>query len=213
MGCRLPLSKILRGKLLRTAELQDLIMFELSKSFSFVLHGGTAVWRVYGGKRFSYDIDVYHNNPEDVAKHFYSSDLFKVLKSKITPSKVLYLKIGNDVVSELESSPVPKWVKTVEASFWLVDGSSMVVATLTPESLLKEKVRAFIDRKTAKDLYDVFYLLDFCDKSRIRGEVEKIMPLLESEPKDFPGLPELILVGKPPSFEAVVRKVKMYAAG
>ncbi len=213
MGYRLPLSKVLKGKWLRIAELQDLVMIELSKSFSFILHGGAAVWRVYSGKRFSYDIDVYHNNPEDVAKHFSSSSLFKVLKSKITPSKVLYLKIGNKVVAELEASPIPRRVETVEASFWLVDGSSMVVVTLTPESLLRGKVRAFMDRKTAKDLYDIFYLLDFCDKSKIRGEMEKIMPLLKSEPKDFPGLPELILVGKPPSFEAVVRKVKMHATG
>lgn len=207
----MPLSKILKGKWRRIAELQDFVMIELSKSFNFILHGGTAVWRVYSGKRFSYDIDVYHNDPEDVAKHFSSSSVFKVLKSKITPSKVLYLKIGNEVVAELEASPIPKGVETVEASFWLVDGSSMVVVTLTPESLLREKVRAFMDRKTAKDLYDIFYLLDFCDKSKIRGEMEKIAPLLESEPKDFPGLPELILVGKPPSFEAVVRKVKMHA--
>lgn len=208
----LPLSKILKGKLLRIAELQDSIMIELSKSFDFILHGGTAVWRVYGGKRFSYDIDIYHNDPEDVAKHFSSSSAFKVLKSKITPSKVLYLKIGNGVVIELEASRVPKKVETVEASFWLVDGSTMVVVTLTPESLLREKARAFMDRKTAKDLYDIFYLLDFCDKSKTRREMEKIVPLLESEPKDFPGLPELILVGKPPSFEAIVRKVKMHAA-
>lgn len=211
MGYRLPLSKILRGKWLRIAELQDLVMIELSKSFSFILHGGTAVWRVYSGKRFSYDIDVYLNDPEDVAKHFSSSNVFKVLKSKITPSKVLYLKIGNEVVAELEASPIPRGVETVEASFWLVDGSSMVVVTLTPESLLRGKARAFMDRKTAKDLYDIFYLLDFCDKSKIKGEMEKIVPLLESEPKDFPGLPELILVGKPPSFETVVRKVKMHA--
>ncbi|MCX8183112.1 MAG: nucleotidyl transferase AbiEii/AbiGii toxin family protein [Crenarchaeota archaeon] len=212
MRYRLPLSKILRGKWLRIAELQDSIMIEVSKKFDFILHGGIAVWRVYSGKRFSYDIDIYHDNPEDVAEYFSSSSLFKVLKSKVTPSKVLYLKVGDDVVAELEASPTPKGVETVESSFWLVDGSSMVVVTLTPESLLKDKVRAFMDRKTAKDLYDIFYLLDFCDRSKIREEVKKIVPFLKSEPKDFSGLPELILVGKPPSFEMIVRKVKTHAA-
>ena len=210
---RIPLAKILKGKLLHVAELQDLMIIELSKSFDFILHGGTAVWRIYGGKRFSYDVDVYHNNPDELTSYFSSTRLFKVLKSKITSSKVLYLKIGNDAVIELEASPTPHGIGVVEANFWLIDGSSMVVVTLPPESLLREKVSAFVNRRSAKDLYDIFYLLDLCDKSKISRDVEKIIPLLRAEPKDFAGLPELILVGKSPSFETIVRKVKNYAAG
>jgi hypothetical protein len=210
---KIPLAKILKGKLLRVAELQDLMIIELSKSFDFILHGGTAVWRIYGGKRFSYDVDVYHNNPNELASYFSSTRLFKMLKSKITPSKVLYLKIGNDAIIELEASPVPRDIEVVEANFWLVDGGSMVVITLPPESLLREKVSAFVNRRSAKDLYDIFYLLDLCDKSKIVKDVEKIIPLLRTEPKDFAGLPELILVGKSPSFETIVSKVETYATG
>ncbi|MEM2608657.1 MAG: nucleotidyl transferase AbiEii/AbiGii toxin family protein [Thermoproteota archaeon] len=205
---KIPLFKILKGKLLSIGELQDLLLMELSKSFDFILHGGTAVWRVYGGKRFSYDIDVYHNNPEDLADYFYSTKIFKVLKSKITPSKVLYLKIGNDAIIELEASPAPKDIETTEANFWLVDGSSMVVVTLTPESLLREKVKAFINRRSAKDLYDIFYLIDLCKKNKIDEDLDKLFPFLNSEPKDFWGLQDLILVGKSPSFETIVRRIK-----
>jgi predicted nucleotidyltransferase component of viral defense system len=208
---KLPLARILKGRLLKIAELQDSIIVELSKNFDFVLHGGTAVWRVYGGKRFSYDIDIYHQNPEQIAKYFSSARISQVLKSKVAPSKVLYLKIGNDVATELEASPIFNGVEVTEADFWLVDGSSIVVATLTPESLIEEKIRTFINRKMAKDLYDIFYLLDFCKKSKIKEEVKNLLPFLTSEPKDFSGLPELILLGKSPSFETIIRKVEIYA--
>lgn len=211
MAYKLPLARTLKGKLIKIAELQDSIVVELSKNFDFVLHGGTAVWRVYGGKRFSYDIDIYHKNPEQIAKYFSSTKIFKVLKLKVTPSKVLYLKIGDDVVTELEASPISNGIEVTEANFWLVDGSSIVVETLTPESLIKEKIRAFMNRKMAKDLYDIFYLLDFCQKSKIKEEIKSLLPFLKSEPKDFSGLSELILIGKSPSFEAIVRKVEIYA--
>lgn len=211
---KIPLSKILKGKLLNIGELQDLLLMELSRSFDFILHGGTAVWRVYGGKRFSYDVDIYYSNPRDLSDYFYSTKIFNILKSKITPSKILYLKIGNnDTVIELEASPTPTRIETIEANFWLVDGSSMVVITLTPEHLLREKVKAFINRRSAKDLYDIFYLIDLCDKNKIGKDLDELFPFLNSEPKDFPGLSDLILIGKPPSFEMIVRRIKKYAAG
>ncbi|MEM1668801.1 MAG: nucleotidyl transferase AbiEii/AbiGii toxin family protein [Thermofilaceae archaeon] len=66
MASRIPLIRMLRGKMLRIAELQDAVIVELSKRVDFVLRGGTAVWRVYGGKRFSYDIDLYCPQPESI---------------------------------------------------------------------------------------------------------------------------------------------------
>ncbi|MGQ9515294.1 MAG: hypothetical protein ACUVTL_09670 [Thermoproteota archaeon] len=66
----------------RIAELQDLMMIELSNSFNFILHGGTAIWRVYSGKRFSYVIDVYHNDPKNVAEHFSHPVYLKYLSLK-----------------------------------------------------------------------------------------------------------------------------------
>jgi predicted nucleotidyltransferase len=60
-----PLSRLLKGKLLRIAETQDaVITYPISRGVEFVLHGGTAVWRIYGGKRGSIDVDVYAENPE-----------------------------------------------------------------------------------------------------------------------------------------------------
>lgn len=44
----------------KVAEAQDLIVKELYSVFDgAVLHGGTAIWRCYGGNRFSEDVDAY----------------------------------------------------------------------------------------------------------------------------------------------------------
>jgi len=207
---KIPLAKILKGRPLRIAELQDEVVLELSKKFDFVVHGGTAVWRIYGGKRFSRDIDIYHSDPQRIAEHF--SKVFNVVRVKITPSKVLYLRIVDKATVELEASPPFEEIETIESDFWLVDGSSVVVKTLTPENLVKEKVRAFLDRKKARDLYDIYYLLDFCEKE-IGSELRKVLPELKEAPRDFSGLKELILMGMAPSFETIVRKVRRYAKG
>ncbi|MBC7092239.1 MAG: hypothetical protein H5T50_10105 [Nitrososphaeria archaeon] len=50
MAYKLPLAKILKGKMLKIAELQDLIVIELCKRFDFILRGETAIWRIYGAK-------------------------------------------------------------------------------------------------------------------------------------------------------------------
>lgn len=211
MSYKLPLAKILKGRMLKIAELQDLIIIELSRHFDFVLRGGTAIWRIYSGKRFSYDIDIYYNNPEEIANYFSSSKMFKVLKSKLTSSKILYLKFGNEVVTELEVSPFKNEFKVVEADFWLIEGGSIVVKTLAPEDLLLEKINAFMSRKKSRDLYDIYYLLDFCNMEKVKPMIKELLPLLGCEPKDFNMLPELIILGRSPSFQAIVEKVSRYA--
>ncbi len=209
---KIPLAKILKGKFLRIAEMQDLAIIEIAKNFDFVLHGGTAIWRIYGGKRFSFDIDIYYKNPQEIAKFFESSKLFKLTKLRKTSSNVVYLKIKESEEIEIEISPLFKKLKTTEKEFWLTDGTSIIIKTLPPEELIKEKISAFINRKKSRDLYDIFYLLDFCDKNKIRNNLKKLLYELE-KPKDFEGLRELILLGKSPSFETIKEKVIRYAKG
>jgi len=206
---RLPLVKILRGKMLRVARTQDVVMIELLKNFDFVLHGGTAVWRIYGGKRFSFDIDIYYKNPKEILRHFTKN--FTVVRKKLTPSNVLYLRLRDEEEIELEVSPMFKKVKSVENEFWLVEGGTLIVKTLSPEDLVREKINAFINRKKSRDLYDIYYLIDFCDKDRIRNDLRKLLDNLNSKPADFEGLKDLILIGKSPEFETVLRKVRRYA--
>lgn len=212
MDDKFPLASQLKGKMLKIAELQDKIVIDLSSRFGIILHGGTAIWRVYRGKRFSFDIDIYYNNPGELYDYFEKTDMFDLVKNKLTSSNVLYSRFKeNQVLVEVDASPIFRDLKTTDGDFRLVGGDSIVLRTLGATEMLKEKIDAFRSRRKSRDLYDIFHLLDSAESSEIRNELNGIMPLLNAPPKDFTGLNELILIGKTPDFETIVRKVKMHA--
>ncbi len=206
MRKKIPLIRFLKGNMLKIAEMQDLLVLELSREIDFVVHGGTAIWRIYGGKRFSYDVDIYSQEIERILEVI--SPIFRVIKAKLTSSRVLYMKIGDEAVVDLEASPMFKEREVIEESFWLIDGSSVVVKTLTPCSLLEEKVDAYLSRGKARDLYDIYYLSNLCEEKK---PLKRLLPHLREPPKDFHILRELIIAGIPPSFNTIVEKVKRAA--
>ncbi|MFQ5647968.1 MAG: nucleotidyl transferase AbiEii/AbiGii toxin family protein [Candidatus Aenigmatarchaeota archaeon] len=209
---KFPLKRLLKGRLLQVAELQDKLIIEMCSRFGIVLHGGTVMWRVYGGKRFSFDIDVYWERPQDILEHFKASGAFKLVRSKVTGSGVAYLRFqeGGAVV-EVDISPPFRELRPVDGEFYLVDGTSVILRALSPEELLKEKISAFKSRKKARDLYDAFYLLGIARDAGVKNELRGLVPLLKNEPADFAGLRELMLVGKAPEFKTIVRRVKSHA--
>ncbi|MEM0377294.1 MAG: nucleotidyl transferase AbiEii/AbiGii toxin family protein [Thermofilum sp.] len=210
MASRIPLIRILRGKMLRIAELQDAVIVELSKHVDFVLRGGTAVWRVYGGKRFSYDIDLYCPQPESIPEVLSRS--FNLPHSSTVPG-YLYLRVSDRETVEVEAARPSREVDAVEAEYWLVDGTKLVVRALSPCALLEEKASAYLDRRKARDLYDVYYMLDFCeDAERRRSAARPLLAALTEPPGDYSLLDELILAGRAPSFKTVVEKVRRAAS-
>ncbi len=206
---RIPLMRVLKGAMLKIAEVQDALVLELSRKVDFIVHGGTAIWRIYGGKRFSYDVDVYCQDIEKIPEIL--SSALNVTRVKITPSRVLYLRVSDGAEVELEASPMFEDKEVIEEDFWLIDGSSIVVKTLSPCSLLEEKIRAYMNRRKARDLYDVYYLLDMCEDKSIRNPIKELLYILKSPPEDYPILKEIVLMGRPPSFETIVRKVERFA--
>jgi predicted nucleotidyltransferase component of viral defense system len=211
---KFPLKNLLKGRLLKIAELQDNLIIEMSSKFEIILHGGTAIWRVYKGKRFSFDADFYHANPAEISEYFEKSEAFNMIRSKLTSSNVLYSRFQKDgVLVEINVSPLFKKIHSIDGEFYLVDGDSIILKTLSPTELLREKINAFKKRKKARDLYDIFYLLGIANVSKIKNDIKSLVPLLKAMPKDFLGLKELILVGKVPDFETVTRKVRKYAKG
>ena len=205
-----PLRRMLKGKLLDIAELQDKLLIEMLSRFDIVLHGGTAIWRVYGGKRFSFDIDVYHEKPEEILGHFRRAEDFRMVKGKATGSGVVYMRFTEKGIgAEVDISPAFKDIKATDGEYHLVDGGTLVLKTLSPSTLLGEKIDAFRSRKKARDLYDIFYLLDKADMRGLRRKLRELEPL--ETPRDFSGLKEILLLGKVPDFGTITRKVRMYA--
>ena len=90
---RLPLSLWIKKETQRKiAQAQDIIVEEVYAIFEkAILHGGTAIWRCYAGKRFSEDIDFYFpKNKEKIDSIFQSltNKGFQVLKKKISETSV-----------------------------------------------------------------------------------------------------------------------------
>ncbi|MGB9728143.1 MAG: hypothetical protein ACPLZF_07005 [Nitrososphaeria archaeon] len=50
MAYRLPLAKILKGRMLKIAEFQDLILIELCKRFDFILRGDSCLENIWWQK-------------------------------------------------------------------------------------------------------------------------------------------------------------------
>ena len=59
-----PIADLITGVRLRLAELQDEVIDIIYNRVEpdATLYGGTAIWRCYGGNRFSEDIDIYLSN-------------------------------------------------------------------------------------------------------------------------------------------------------
>ena len=82
------------------AELQDEVVDVVYTLLdNAVIHGGTAIWRCYGGKRFSEDIDLYANYLETF-KTKLENELkrrsLKLFKFRQT-ANTLFSQISNDV--------------------------------------------------------------------------------------------------------------------
>jgi predicted nucleotidyltransferase component of viral defense system len=205
-----PLRKVLKGRLLKIAETQDaVILYLVERGVDFVIHGGTAIWRIYGGKRLSVDVDVYAERPEEIISIL--REAFNIERAKITSTGVAYVRVYGTERIEVDVTPVSGSLDKVQGDYRLIDGTVIVVWTLRPEALLLEKATAYIERCKARDLYDVYYLLDLCDP-RFSAEVSRKLLRALCEPEDMEALRELVLVGLAPTFSAFKRKVEKYAS-
>src|SRR3989338_11226889 len=99
----IPLEKRLKKSLhKKIAVAQDLLIESVYRALpKAVIHGGTAIWRCYGGKRFSEDIDVYIPKELDREENFQSlMDSLKSLGFSVNKFK----HTGNSIFSKFELS-------------------------------------------------------------------------------------------------------------
>lgn len=173
---------------------QDIIVQALYEvEGAAVIHGGTSIWRCYGGNRFSEDVDVYLPNKEKVGaifEHFVKKG-FRIDKKKVGDNSVYSTLQFQRVIVRFEAI-FKKMVGSLR-DYETVEGTFIPVYTLSPEQLLGEKMAAYQGRKKIRDLYDIFFLLKFVQ------EREKVKPLLQRllmefpKPADEPELKILIL--------------------
>lgn len=208
---QLPLAHQLKKQAYRqVAALQDeLVQLAYELENDLVLHGGTAIWRCYGGNRFSEDLDFYGNAntlEEKLEEHAEKRGL-KINKLKKTEN-LLFCKITDGQCEvRLEVNRSVKKTPTA-APFLKLDGSFLTVLTLTPEELILEKTRAYTNRRLIRDAYDLFHL-----SSRVTDEnaVKKAMQSFLAQPPipiDEKNLKTIIYSGAVPTFDQIIQALK-----
>lgn len=207
---RIPLYNRLRRQLHRDIALvQDQVaevVYTLQNDA--VLHGGTAIWRCFGGARFSEDLDFYFvpvkGFEESLGKELSANGL-ELTKYKETDN-TLYSKILSGSVTVQLEVALRKFRKPIVKEYEKIDGTYIDVFTLSPEELFVEKIEAYNKRRLVRDIYDVYHLSNYVEK----GFAEKAGLLLQNlpAPLDEKNLKTLILYGAVPSYEQIITSLK-----
>ena len=177
------------------AKLQDIIIETLYKILPrSVLHGGTAIWRCYSGNRFSEDIDVYmKKDPKKIEKIFEELRMlgFKIVKKRMKENSLYSILEFNNV--EVRFEALFKEVKGIIKEYETYEGILINVYTLLPETLINEKVDAYLKRRKIRDLYDIFFLLRYVkEEERIEQKLAKLLENFKEQIDDKEEIVEYI---------------------
>ncbi len=150
------------------------VFFRVVKPKTFYFKGGTALRLVFGSDRFSEDLDFSVHNRDNPIED--ASKTVQLLKAEIadisikplktiagqsakislpgyTPHQPLTIKLDFSI-REYVLTPQLAAIKTL-----LPVAGTPLVDTISKEEILAEKIRATINRKKGRDLYDLWYLL------------------------------------------------------
>src|SRR3989344_5247597 len=158
---------------------QDLLLFNIYKQTNLLIFkGGTCLYKIYGLKRFSEDLDfslIGKINVEELIKKILeniegseikaikrlkNSILIKIaFKGIITKYNTLRIDINlkNPVLDKFD-------VKNYTSSY--IDINPFSLRVLSLKEILAEKLHSLLNRESARDLYDLFFLLKFVDLDR-----------------------------------------------
>ncbi|MCR4327792.1 MAG: nucleotidyl transferase AbiEii/AbiGii toxin family protein [Nanoarchaeota archaeon] len=193
----------------RIAYAQDLILEEVYKKIgNAVLHGGTAIWRCYSGRRFSEDLDFYFPRNEKKIREIFSSlesKGFKIKKLKISSRSVYSLL-------EYERTPVRleatfQKIKFVLCDYEFSNGNFSSIYSLTPDQFLSEKCNTYLKRFKIRDLWDIFFLLNKIEDLKKIKEIEKLIKKYK-KPIDEEALKLILLEGVVPSSDLMFDYIK-----
>lgn len=179
------------------AKAQDIMVQSLYDVFeNAVFHGGTCIWRCYGGNRFSEDIDVYiPRELEKINKFFEILEKkgFIIEKKKIGEQSIFSTLKFNRTLVRFEA--LFKKIQGHLRDYETAESNFLVVYALNAEELIAEKVETYLKRRKIRDLYDIFFLLKHAnDLPKISLHLQNLLANFK-EPLDEKELKVLILEG------------------
>lgn len=208
---KIPLQVRLKREVHRKiAYAQDLIVEEVYKFFpKAILHGGTAIWRIYAGKRFSEDLDFYLTKDKNKIEQLFGSlekKGFQILKKKIS-EKSIYSELEFDRTSVRFEATFQK-KSGILCDYEMSDGNILTIYSLTLEDFLTEKINAYLKRFKIRDLWDVFFLLiEISDLNKIKDSLGNLVKEYKN-PTDENDLKAIILEGVVPSSKEMFDYIK-----
>ena len=207
---KIPLQTKLKREIHRKiAYAQDLIVNEVYLVFNkAVLHGGTAIWRCYNGKRFSEDLDFYLPNDKKKIEALFENLKkagFNIKKRKISENSIYSELELNRLLVRLEATF--QKISGIICDYEMSDGNIISIYSLTPESFLVEKSSAYLKRFKVRDLWDVFFLLKFVGDPEAIKEIGNLIKNYK-RPLDEGDLRVILLEGIVPSANEMIDYIK-----
>ncbi|MEK6898628.1 MAG: nucleotidyl transferase AbiEii/AbiGii toxin family protein [Nanoarchaeota archaeon] len=207
---KVPLQARLKREVHRKiAYVQDIIMKEVYSVFNdAILHGGTAIWRCYNGKRFSEDLDFYlpkERKKIEVLFENLKRRGFIIKKQKISEQSV-YSELELERVSVRLEATFQK-VSGVICDFELSDGNFISIYSLTIEQFITEKSETYLKRLKVRDLWDIFFLLKNVENLHKLKVLENLIRLYK-KPIDEENLQAILLEGIVPSAKEMIEYIK-----
>ncbi len=194
---------------------QDLVVISLYAHFpGAVIHGGTSIWRCYGGNRFSEDIDVYL----DLAEKKADFDVFINDLEKAGLEKIKFKKSDTSIFSiftydreNVSFEAVFKSVKGTPAKYEMSDGTFTFIRTLTPKELMLEKITTYLDRRKVRDLYDIYFLSNIVARDESTRRSMHVLVSKFAAPRDADSLSSLVLTGAVPTVDEMLEELTIWA--
>jgi predicted nucleotidyltransferase component of viral defense system len=213
----LPISSLLKRRSeLETARLEDDVVSVLANiTDKMALHGGTAVWRCYNGKRFSIDIDVYIWDDGFKGKFMNAASRIGVAVTKFREKGVTFIHVRkNNTEIKIEPRNVEK--ASVLIPYERIDGSKLNILALSPEDLILEKIEAYKDRRAYKDLYDITVLLNSVKApQKIREALlgfSKDIPRPNESTQSYSAFKAIIYSGVVPTYQKMSEFIRRWLA-
>lgn len=193
----------------KIAYAQDLIVKEVYSVFNnAILHGGTAIWRCYCGKRFSEDLDFYFPKDDKKINLLFENIKrigFNIKKKKIS-ERSIYSELELDRTSIRLEATFQK-VSGIICDYEFSNGNFISIYSLSAEDFLTEKARTYSKRLKIRDLWDVFFLLKNISNIKMLSEINSLIKNYK-KPVDEENLKTILLEGIIPSSDEMINYIK-----
>ena len=155
---------------------QDILLFNIYKQTNLLIFkGGTALYKLYGLQRFSEDLDftlIENLNIEEIIKKYLNNIKDSKIKNVKKLKNSISIKIAfKGIITKYNTVRIDISLKNVILDKFDVKNHTSPYPDINPfnlrvlslKEMVAEKIHSLLNRESARDLYDLFFLLKFVD--------------------------------------------------